>query len=62
MPTDTLTTEQVAELAGLKPSTVSAYKAREQMPAPSGYVGRTPYWNRDYINPWIVERRRERSP
>ena len=36
MPTDTLTTEQVAALAGIDASTVRSYKTRKQMPAPAG--------------------------
>jgi predicted DNA-binding transcriptional regulator AlpA len=61
MPTDTLTTEQVAARVGVKPDTISAYKARHQMPAPAGYLGRTPYWDRAAIDKWAAERR-ERSP
>jgi predicted DNA-binding transcriptional regulator AlpA len=61
MPTDTLTTEQVATLAGIQASTVRAYHSRHQMPAPAGYLGRTPYWDRAAIDKWAAERR-ERSP
>jgi hypothetical protein len=39
------------------------------MPEPSGYVGRTPYWNVDDIEPWMkgyrhgaASLKRERSP
>jgi predicted DNA-binding transcriptional regulator AlpA len=61
MPTDTLTTEQVATLVGIQASTVRAYHSRHQMPAPAGYLGRTPYWDRAAIDKWAAERR-ERSP
>ena len=54
MPTDTLTTEQVATLAGIQASTVRAYHSRHQMPAPAGYLGRTPYWDRAAIETWAA--------
>jgi predicted DNA-binding transcriptional regulator AlpA len=57
MPTDTLTTKQVATLAGIQASTVRAYHSRHQMPAPAGYLGRTPYWDRAAIETWTATRR-----
>jgi predicted DNA-binding transcriptional regulator AlpA len=60
MPTDTLdtlTTEQVATLVGIQASTVRAYHSRHQMPAPAGYLGRTPYWDRAAIETWTATRR-----
>jgi predicted DNA-binding transcriptional regulator AlpA len=57
MPTDTLTTEQVAALAGIDASTVRSYKTRKQMPAPAGQMGRTPYWDADVIEAWIEKRK-----
>lgn len=47
-----LTTGQVAELLGVSPSTVTAYKAREQMPAPDVVYGRTPLWLQSTIATW----------
>lgn len=53
-----LTTEAIAARLGVAPSTVRAYKARKQMPKPSGYVGRTPYWTPAKIDAWIERERR----
>jgi predicted DNA-binding transcriptional regulator AlpA len=50
------TTARVAEALGIAESTVRAYTARGQMPAPSGHVGRTPYWTPEDIEPWITSR------
>jgi excisionase family DNA binding protein len=52
------TTADVASVLGVKESTVRAYAARGQIPAPSGRVGRTPYWAPDDIEPWIATRNR----
>lgn len=51
-----LTTEDVAARLGVTPSTVRAYNARQQMPAPTGHVGRTPYWAPEDIEPWLATR------
>lgn len=53
------TVAQIAELIGIKESTVRAYLTREQMPASSGRIGRTPYWVPEDIEPWL--RKREKS-
>jgi predicted DNA-binding transcriptional regulator AlpA len=47
-----LTMEEVAELIGVERSTVSAYKARQQMPAPDKVYGRTPLWKESTILAW----------
>lgn len=52
------TTEDVAAALGIAPSTVRAYGTRGQMPAPTGRLGRTPYWNPEDIEPWIEARRK----
>ena len=39
-----LTSKQVAELLDVTPSTITAYKARGQMPKPDREYGRTPLW------------------
>lgn len=52
-PVKHLTTADVAAALGVAASTVRAYNARQQMPEPSGHVGRTPYWTPEDIEPWI---------
>jgi predicted DNA-binding transcriptional regulator AlpA len=47
-----LTVEEVAELVGVRPQTISAYKARQQMPAPDKQYGRTPLWKESTIKKW----------
>ena len=43
---------EVAAYLGVKPGTVTAYLAREQMPQPDGYVGRSPWWHPETIRAW----------
>lgn len=50
-----LTSQQVAELLGVSPKTISAYKARGQMPAPDREYGRTPLWRYSTIEKWRGE-------
>jgi predicted DNA-binding transcriptional regulator AlpA len=50
-----LTSKQVAELLGVSPKTISAYKARGQMPKPDKEYGRTPLWSYDTIEKWRGE-------
>lgn len=52
-----LTVGEVAEAAGVTESTIRAYKARGQMPAPSVVYGRTPLWRESAVNEWLAERR-----
>lgn len=52
----TWTMQDIAAELGLAPSTVWAYRTRGQMPAPTGMVGRTPYWDAADIEPWIATR------
>jgi predicted DNA-binding transcriptional regulator AlpA len=51
-----LTIADVAHLAGISHSTLRAYMTREQVPAPTGHIGRTPYWAPDTIQPWLDAR------
>ncbi|WP_083789901.1 helix-turn-helix domain-containing protein [Thermomonospora curvata] len=46
------TTSDVAEYLGIKVSTVSAYRARGQMPPPDLTVGRTHMWRPATITAW----------
>jgi len=47
-----LTSKQVAELLGVSPKTISAYKNRNQMPKPDREYGRTPLWKHSTIEQW----------
>lgn len=51
-----LSVTDVAELAGVATATISAYKARGQIPAPDGVVGSTPWWYRKTITDWMAAR------
>lgn len=55
------TTADVAATLGVTASTVRAYAARGQMPAPTGRVGRTPYWTPEVIEPWIEQQKGKRT-
>ena len=48
---------EVAEYLGVQPSTVRAYVARGEMPAPDGHVGRSPWWTPETITQWHESRR-----
>ena len=56
------TTSDIAEAVGVRPSTIRAYHSREQMPAPTGYIGTTPYWDAEDIEPWIEDRKKVTTP
>jgi len=43
---------EVAAYLGVAPSTVTAYKARREMPEPDGRVGRSPWWRPETIRAW----------
>jgi hypothetical protein len=47
-----LTSKQVAEILGVSPKTISAYKNRGQMPEPDKQYGRTPLWKYTTIIEW----------
>lgn len=51
-----LTTADVAAMLGVTPATVSSYTARGVIPAPDGYLGRTPWWKRRTIEKWQASR------
>lgn len=46
----------VAHRLGVSHSTVRAYLSRDQMPAPTGRIGRSPWWSAEAIEPWLAER------
>lgn len=51
-----LSVTDVAERAGLKPTTVSNYASRGFMPRPDGHIGRTPWWWEHTITDWLKSR------
>lgn len=50
------TTADVASYLGLKPATISAYRARGQMPPPDQKLGRTQLWRPRTIIDWHENR------
>lgn len=54
------TIPDIAAALDVRPNTVSSYHSRKQMPTPSGYVGRTPWWSPADIGPWIDQQRANR--
>ncbi|TDC35724.1 MarR family transcriptional regulator [Micromonospora sp. KC213] len=55
---DWWTTGDVAAFLGVRPSTVSHYWRRGQMPAPDQTVGRTHMWRPARVRAWHAERPR----
>lgn len=52
-----LNTKQIAQIVGVKPATIRAYRHRGFMPLPVRYLdGRTPLWSADEIQQWHRER------
>lgn len=49
---DYLTVRDIAERLNVSPSTITAYKARKQMPKPDKQYGRTPLWRESTITSW----------
>lgn len=54
----TLTYTEVAEMTGLTVESLYEYQRRGTMPAPDGYLGRTPWWRLSTIQRWNRIRRR----
>jgi 8-oxo-dGTP diphosphatase len=57
---DWWTTEDVAKHLEVTASTIRAYAARGQMPAPGKHVGRTALWRPEVIDSWHAARSRKR--
>lgn len=49
---DYLTIADIAELLGVTPGTVHAYRSRGYLPEPARLFGRTPVWTRAVIKKW----------
>ena len=56
LPEDWWTTDDVATFLGVTTSTVRAYLAREQMPAPDRRIGRMTLWTPNTIRDWNGDR------
>lgn len=52
-----ITNDQLAEITGLKYSTLYTYRRRNTLPEPDTYIGRTPVWNRKTIEEWNLNRK-----
>ena len=52
-----ITNDQLAEITGLKYSTLYTYRRRNTLPEPDTYIGRTPVWNRKTIEEWQRNRK-----
>jgi predicted DNA-binding transcriptional regulator AlpA len=60
--TDQLTISEVAKLVGVSNQSIRAYRVRGTIPAPDGYLGRTPWWERSTIETWLAERPKRGRP
>lgn len=58
LPDDWWTTDDVATFLGVSTSTVRAYIARDQMPKPDRYFGKTSVWQPTTIREWHGQRPR----
>lgn len=56
LPDDWWTTDDVATFLGVTTSTVRAYLARQQMPAPDRRIGRMTLWMPSTIRDWNRDR------
>lgn len=52
-------TSQIAGYLGVSVGTVASYRGRNQIPAPIGYLGRTPVWDAHGIKTWAASRPRK---
>lgn len=51
-----VTTDGVAERAGIASRTLHAYVARGHAPRPDGYLSRTPVWRESTVASWLERR------
>jgi hypothetical protein len=50
------TTEEFANALGIQTSSLRRALARKSLPAPDGYLGRTPYWYYDTVEAALQKR------
>lgn len=62
LPDDWWTTNDVAAYLNVSTSTIRAYLARNQMPAPDRRMGRMTLWQPETIRTWHAERPSEIRP
>ncbi len=55
------TMPDIARELDLRVETVHGYRSRQQMPEPTGVIGRTPYWTDAAIGPWIERQKARRK-
>ena len=51
-----LTISDIAEMVGVAPDTIAAYRYRGYLPEPQAVIGRTPVWSRPVIRHWLQTR------
>jgi hypothetical protein len=51
-----LTISDIADMVGVEPDTIAAYRYRGYLPEPQAVIGRTPVWSRPVIRHWIQTR------
>ncbi len=51
-----LTISDIAEMVGVAPDTIAAYRYRGYLPEPQAVIGRTPVWSRPVIRYWLQTR------
>lgn len=61
LPSDWWTTENVATALGVSASTIRAYVARNQMPAPDRTMGNMRLWRPETIRKWHASRPRKQD-
>lgn len=50
------TSQQLADLLGIKRASIHRYRTRGDIPDPDETVGRTPLWSKPRIDKWLAER------
>lgn len=51
-----LTIADIAEMVGVEPDTIAAYRYRGYLPEPQAVIGRTPVWARPIVRHWLDTR------
>lgn len=51
-----LTIADIADMTGVAPDTIAAYRYRGYLPEPQAVIGRTPVWSRPIIRHWLKTR------
>ena len=51
-----VTISDIAEMVGVAPDTIAAYRYRGYLPEPQAVIGRTPVWSRPIIRHWLETR------